>query len=382
MSHNNDALSELLPAQEQLLEGVEAVESRGAALLSAVAGGADGLWPEGALQAAVETASDEPVFAAAPNDWQFSFPPLVSPGKKFVATLIASNVAVYAAWKLAGSAAMRGRGAALAVMERHFVARPQLLARGLELHTVFTSSFSHVGIIHLGVNMYVLWNFAPLLLSPFSNIQLFRAGMASTPHWMTQPEFLALYAAGAALGGAALVAEGALLGSVVSAGSLGASDSIMALLTYHFMHMPDMPLSVMGFPMNGKQALAFMIGLNALGVAFLSRRVPISFSSHLGGALAGALFYLYKTHVASPPPPPTAAMRPAAARFEDAMDRMRQRAAQMRERVDGSRGRRQDETDSGDAELEVERQSAEEVRSASKWKRLKEKMKRKRDDSE
>ena len=75
------------------------------------------------------------------------------PVEKLVCGIIGVNVAVFVAWRIPQLTAL---------MTKYFMASPMAAAR---CWPMMLSTFSHYGLVHLFVNMYVLWSFAPVASS-------------------------------------------------------------------------------------------------------------------------------------------------------------------------------------------------------------------------
>jgi len=71
------------------------------------------------------------------------------PAEKVVCGIIAANAAVFLAWRVPQLTAF---------MTNYFMASPMARATALPM---LLSSFSHYDFLHLFINMYVLWSFAP-----------------------------------------------------------------------------------------------------------------------------------------------------------------------------------------------------------------------------
>jgi membrane associated rhomboid family serine protease len=86
--------------------------------------------------------------------------------RKALAGLIAMNTFIFCLWRMA----MRHRNSKVeAFMWRHFACSYDTVVYGKRLHTLLTSSFSHLTFPHFGINMFMLWEFGTHVLAPSSN---------------------------------------------------------------------------------------------------------------------------------------------------------------------------------------------------------------------
>lgn len=85
------------------------------------------------------------------------------PTERLISGIILTNVVVYTMWTLAG---FRKWSNLQRVMETHFTSSLAGVWTHGRAHTLVTSMFSHKGLLHLGMNMYVLKGFGPALIKP------------------------------------------------------------------------------------------------------------------------------------------------------------------------------------------------------------------------
>jgi membrane associated rhomboid family serine protease len=197
-----------------------------------------------------------------------------SNGERATLAIMLPNLAVFALWRLHPNQAM---------MAKHFLSSVSHLRAG-RYHVLLTSTFSHISALHLGVNMYALYNFGPLLIDG-------RAWQYFNP--MNVAEYLGFYLGAGLAGSLATEALQAVRG--VSQAGLGASGALFGVLTYMLMAFPHSKLSVMFIPATGDQAFWGLLGVN-LGLCALSfaRHVPVDGMAHLGGTVAGYAYYRWK----------------------------------------------------------------------------------------
>lgn len=176
-------------------------------------------------------------------------------------TIIGANVAVFALWRVPRL---------VPVLERHFLSgvnRP--------VHTLVTSTFSHIGGLHLFFNMYALYS----MKDEFSRFP----GV-----------FVPLYLAGGIFGSFVSVAWKAAIGT--AGASLGASGSVMACVGFlAFLNsnlrwgVPFIPPEV--FSMSGYHILGIITGVSVLGMVFRGRFLGgFDHAGHLGALWFGPAF--------------------------------------------------------------------------------------------
>lgn len=102
-----------------------------------------------------------------------------TPESRLLWGIVGVNCGVYALWKITNPLTR------LHFMYRHFTTTTIGLRRG-RVHTLLTSSFSHMGAIHLGLNMYPLVHFGSVLLVTrrprfFNPIDVIQLNVRATP---------------------------------------------------------------------------------------------------------------------------------------------------------------------------------------------------------
>ncbi|GAA5897252.1 hypothetical protein JCM8208_003770 [Rhodotorula glutinis] len=134
------------------------------------------------------------------------------PGHYLVFGLIALNVGVYGAWQYGNALAVRFRDASwLKFLQRNFTVSWHNISSG-RVWTLVTSAFSHEGTSHILVNMLSLYFMAPAVMailgnSAFLGLYLFAGVTASAfslvvNHFVTQNPFYAAHGASGATYGA------------------------------------------------------------------------------------------------------------------------------------------------------------------------------------
>ncbi|MDJ0920169.1 MAG: rhomboid family intramembrane serine protease [Henriciella sp.] len=141
------------------------------------------------------------------------------------------------------------------------------ILRGREWSRVFTSGFLHGGMLHLFVNMYVLWGFGRAI-----------EGLLGSPR------FLFIYVAALAGGSLWSLLENK---NNLDYRALGASGATSGVILSVCLFAPFMMLGFFFIPM---PAVVFAV-IFIVASAFLAQRQNkvIAHEAHLGGALAGIL---------------------------------------------------------------------------------------------
>jgi len=190
-------------------------------------------------------------------------------GRRYTAVfvLLLINVAVWGLWQFA-----RGNTSLEEFMACNFtVSRAGVLSE-LRLHTLLTSCFSHVDLVHILFNMLFLW----ILAGDVERIYGFR-----NLFW--------LYAFTGIVSSLAYVGVEALRNSGLRP-ALGASGAIMGIAVVAAVFDPQKPISIWGLLTIPLRLLVIIyIVLDILGA--LDRRDIIAHSAHLGGAAAGLIFW-------------------------------------------------------------------------------------------
>ncbi|KAK6584416.1 hypothetical protein PZA11_002640 [Diplocarpon coronariae] len=142
-------------------------------------------------------------------------------------------------------------------------------------HTILTSAFMHAGFIHLGLNMWVLWN--------FGRIAVCRVGI---------PSFVVLYLGSAIAGGVSQVLfwRSTKVPQVEITG-VGASGAISGLIGAMTCAMPLAEVSFIIIPMPLYAATAVCAAVSIAGMQGML--LPgIAHADHLGGMAFGVLWWL------------------------------------------------------------------------------------------
>eukprot|EP00794_Sanderia_malayensis_P011201 gene11201-12376_t len=205
-----------------------------------------------------ERSRKELSFRSTINSWWNS----LNDGQKLASGIIALNACVFVCWQIP---AMRY------FMTKWFTANA-FSRRSLPM---FTSTFSHSELWHLGCNMVVLWSFA----LPIQDL-------------LGSEQFLAFYLTGGVVASLCSHALKIATGSAVA--SLGASGALLAVLGAVCIERPDARLAILFLPFfsfSAKTALMSIIAIDVAGLLFRWRL--FDHGAHLGGTLFGIWYVKY-----------------------------------------------------------------------------------------
>lgn len=223
--------------------------------------------------------------AAGPPATHWSRRPL-----RAVPAILAINVLVFLAWRLAAP------GSPLWVLlARNFVVSTTRLEAGM-WWTVFSAAFSHMELWHLALNMVVLWSFGSVLERLW--------GMRV---------FVAFYLAATVVSSLSHCLLSSLVLGDNRIAALGASGAVTGLLMAFALQFPRHRILLFAIvPIPALVGVLGFVALDVWGLVAQSRGggLRIGHGAHLGGALAGAVFYLtYLRHRFPRMPPPAAPRR-------------------------------------------------------------------------
>jgi len=150
-----------------------------------------------------------------------------------------------------------------------------VLINGKRFYTLLTSNFTHVQAFHIGLNMYALYNMAPLLLANLGTIT-----------------FSTFYISAALVSGfGSLIAD--LARGRISKGSIGASGAVFAVLAASIALMSDdARVSLIFLPSSISFNPKTFFPLYLIGEIIFNlvqKRVQLGTASHVTGALFGYL---------------------------------------------------------------------------------------------
>ncbi len=182
--------------------------------------------------------------------------------------LLAANLLVFLAMALSGVSITSPTGEQLIA----WGANAGWLTLDGQSWRLFTCMFLHIGLVHIGFNMYLLWQAGNLLERLTGN-----------------SGFLLLYL------GSGLIASIASLywnQSVLSAGASGAVFGLCGGLLAFIWRSPDCDSEIFGPLLSSISKLVLINLALGIGVNILSRGVQIDMAAHVGGLLSGGLFGL------------------------------------------------------------------------------------------
>lgn len=166
-----------------------------------------------------------------------------------------------------------------AFLFRHFLVSMESLEEG-RYYTLLTSEFSHASFLHFFLNMYVLYGFGPLVEITLG-----------------ARRFLGFYLAAAALASLSHALLSAYLLGEPGLPALGASGAISGLLLVFALLFPRQRILLLGIiPMPAIFGAFLIVGIDLWGLYRQAHggTLPIGHGAHLGGALAGLLYYFFR----------------------------------------------------------------------------------------
>ena len=193
-------------------------------------------------------------------------------GSPVVTTTIAINIVVFLAWQF-----VDGDIVLFHFMISNFLTSWDGLLTG-HVWTLLTSAYSHVQLLHLAINMFVLWNFGVLI-----------------ERQMGRQRFLLFYVVCSVVGSLAHCITSAWLLGMPDRGALGASGAVCGVLMAFALEYPKARILLFGIvPVPALICVIGMAGFDVLGVINQSQGqgFGIGHAAHLGGGIAGGLLWL------------------------------------------------------------------------------------------
>ncbi len=188
-----------------------------------------------------------------------------------VPVIMLLNIAVFFFWIATGSS-----DSGSLFMQNHFLVSMESL-REFRIWTLMTSAFSHNLFWHLFLNMYVLGSFGDTVEESLGT-------------W----KFVSLYLFASLISGLSHALVSTLILNQPGLSALGASGAISALILVFSILHPHEKILILGLiPVPAAWGSALFISLDLWGLIRQSsgNGLPIGHGAHLGGALAGILFY-------------------------------------------------------------------------------------------
>jgi membrane associated rhomboid family serine protease len=146
--------------------------------------------------------------------------------------------------------------------------------------TLLTSVFSHNMFIHIFLNMFVLYNFGPIM----------EKVMGSKP-------FLIFYLTAGIMGSIGHCLVSAFILEQPELMALGASGAISGVILLFALVFPQQRIYIFGFiPLPAIWAALLIVGLDLIGLFSQTRgsSIPIGHGAHLGGAATGLIYFLLR----------------------------------------------------------------------------------------
>ena len=199
-----------------------------------------------------------------------------------VSVIIGINVLVFLAWQASSMAPDLQR-----LMLNNFLVSSAHLQSGY-VWTLLTSAFSHAELLHLAINMFVLWSFGTVL----------------ERLWGTRT-FVLFYLAAGIFASICHCAVSSLYLGNGDIPALGASGAVSGLLLAFAFHFPRHKILIFGIvPVPALIGVLAFVGLDLWGLLAQGRGggLPIGHGAHLGGALAGAVMYFLYLRSTYPTP--------------------------------------------------------------------------------
>ena len=182
--------------------------------------------------------------------------------------LLVLNAAVFGLWLYLGQSPF---------MIENFLVSADALSAG-RWWTLLTSEFSHLIFLHFFLNMYVLATFGPIVEATIGS-----------------GRYLTFYLTAAIVASLGHAAVSAFLLGHPELPALGASGAISGvILLFCFLYPEARLLLLWIIPMPALLGAAVFVGLDVVGLIAQTEGggLPIGHGAHLGGALAGTLYYL------------------------------------------------------------------------------------------
>eukprot|EP01084_Bolivina_argentea_P186976 322176_1 len=180
-------------------------------------------------------------------------------GEPLLYTMIGINIAAFLFWKVNPK-----------FMQRHFLCNLENI-QAKRYHVLMTSNWSHMDFWHVGLNMYVLYNFGSIMIKIIGI-----------------PSFACIYI-GAGLLGSISSVSWHVLSKIPHYSSLGASASLLGIIIAFALHEPDARFKIVfspdQFSFSAYHGIVGLIVLDTLGILFRWRF--LDHAAHLSGALFG-----------------------------------------------------------------------------------------------
>ncbi len=191
--------------------------------------------------------------------------------KILITTLIALNVVVYLLWNYGEE-----MGVSTRFMAENFLVSWAHLEDG-RYWTLLTSAFSHNMFLHIALNMFVLNSFGPIV-----------------DYTLGPKRFISFYLIASIVSGLAHALVSRFIVGDGDIPALGASGAISGIILLFSLLYPKQKILMFGFiPVPAMVGAILFVGLDVWGVIAQAGGggLPIGHGAHLGGALAGLIYY-------------------------------------------------------------------------------------------
>lgn len=163
-------------------------------------------------------------------------------------------------------------------MLNHFLVSWEGLKNG-RIWTLITSVFSHNMLFHIFINMYVLYGFGSVIEQVLGS-----------------KKFLRLYIISGIAGSLGHSITSYMLLDNPHLPALGASGAVSGILVFFSFMFPSQMIFLFGIiPLPAMLATILFVGSDLWGLIaqYRGSDIPIGYGAHLGGAMIGALYYLF-----------------------------------------------------------------------------------------
>lgn len=195
----------------------------------------------------------------------------------FFITLL--NAVIYLCWLASGASYFEA-----SFMSQNFLVSWNGLLAG-RVWTLLTSAFSHISLIHIFLNMYVLNSFGPVLekilgTKSFLKFYIVSGVISSLAHAVVSTYFL----------------------HRPELQALGASGAISGLIIFFSLMFPQQLILLFGIiPLPAIFAAMLFVALDLWGLVVQAEGggLPIGHGAHLGGAFCGVIYYFIYNYTAN-----------------------------------------------------------------------------------
>ncbi|MBC76582.1 MAG: hypothetical protein CME64_11265 [Halobacteriovoraceae bacterium] len=191
---------------------------------------------------------------------------------QLIRTIIMINIGVFLSWQYSfyeGS---------LQFMAQNFLVSWDALAKG-RFWVLLSSAFSHNAFFHIFINMFVLHSFGTIVIQITG-----------------RKAFLVFYLVAGVSGSFLHAATSYFLLQEPYLNALGASGAIAGIILLYALLFPKKKILLLGFiPIGAIWGALLFVGVDLWGLIAQTRGggFPIGHGAHLGGALMGALYFLW-----------------------------------------------------------------------------------------